>query len=148
MGILTALPEILEENERVEYLSLGAGNTGRQFDLETDRRIAEFKFINWKDGSESIRQNSLFKNFYQLAEAETDKKKCLYVLGLIQSLKFFRGRRALSSVLSRNAVLAESVRSRYGNEFTVVNEYYEAKKELVRIVDLAPVLPALVGKDG
>ena len=48
VGILTALPEILEENERVEYLSLGAGNTGRQFDLETDRRIAEFKFINWK----------------------------------------------------------------------------------------------------
>lgn len=91
------------------------------------------------------RQSSL--KFQPDPEAETDKKKRLYVLGLIQSLKFFRGRRALSSVLSRNAVLAESVRSRYGNEFTVVNEYYEAKKELVCIVDLAPVLPALVGED-
>jgi hypothetical protein len=33
VGILTALPHILEHDERIETLSLGAGNTGRQFDL-------------------------------------------------------------------------------------------------------------------
>jgi len=58
-GILAALPSILEDSEVIESLSLGAGNTGRDFDLETDRRVAEFKFINWKGGPESIRQNSL-----------------------------------------------------------------------------------------
>jgi hypothetical protein len=47
LGILLALPAILEDDEVVEELSLGAGNTGRSFDLETNRRIAEFKFIAW-----------------------------------------------------------------------------------------------------
>ena len=50
IGILLSLPKILENNEIIEYLSLGAGNTGRQFDLETNCRIAEFKFINWQGG--------------------------------------------------------------------------------------------------
>ena len=53
-GILTALPAILEKGEKVEYLSLGAGNTGKAFDLETNHRVAEFKFIHWKGGAESI----------------------------------------------------------------------------------------------
>src|SRR5207249_3548941 len=43
-GILAALPSILTDSEVVQALSLGAGNTGRLFDLETNRRIAEFKF--------------------------------------------------------------------------------------------------------
>lgn len=147
-GILTSLPEILEQGEKIEYLSLGAGNTGRQFDLETDKRVAEFKFINWKGGSESIRQNSLFKDFYGLAEAETNKNRCLYVLGLTQPLKFFRGRRALTSVMSKNAALAASFKSRYEDRFSVVNEYFETKKDIVEIIDLAPVVPALVGEAG
>src|ERR1700722_8705095 len=73
LGILLALPAILEEGEVVEDLSLGAGNTGHDFDLETNRRIAEFKFITWQGGPESIRQNGLFVDLYHLAEANTDK---------------------------------------------------------------------------
>ena len=42
LGILLCLPHILEAGETVEYVSLGAGNTGRRFDLETNLRIAEF----------------------------------------------------------------------------------------------------------
>lgn len=60
VGILVSIPLILEPQETIEYLSLAAGNTGRPFDLETDHRIAEFKFIDWKGGPESIRQNSRF----------------------------------------------------------------------------------------
>jgi hypothetical protein len=37
IGILLPLPEILEKDEFIEHLSLGAGNTGRPFDLETNR---------------------------------------------------------------------------------------------------------------
>src|SRR5512139_3454671 len=48
VGILMALPCILKEGEVVQALSLGAGNTGRSFDLETDLRVAEFKFIQWR----------------------------------------------------------------------------------------------------
>lgn len=102
VGILTALPRILENGERVESLSLGAGNTGREFDLETDRRIAEFKFIQWRGGPESIRQNGLFKDFFYLAEADASKERYLYVLGLEYPLRFLNGRRALSSILTKD----------------------------------------------
>ena len=145
VGILAALPHILDKSEVVVELSLGAGNTGRNFDLETDRRIAEFKFINWKGGSESIRQNSLFKDFYQLAEAETEKARYFYVLGTEKPLKFLTGRRKLTSVMSRNASLAESFRKRFNDDFQVVREYYDYRKDRVKIVDLLPVLPELGG---
>jgi hypothetical protein len=61
LGILLCLPHILRPGEVIEYVSLGAGNTGRAFDLETNLRVAEFKFIRWQGGPESIRENSLFK---------------------------------------------------------------------------------------
>ena len=64
IGILLALPLILEPGEEVEYVSLGAGNTGRAFDRETNLRVAEFKFTGWRGGSESIRQNGIFKDFF------------------------------------------------------------------------------------
>ena len=102
LGILLCLPRILEPGEQVEYVSLGAGNTGRQFDLETNYRVAEFKFIRWRGGAESIRQNSIFKDYVLLAEHSTVKRKHLYLLGTEHALKFLRGGRALSSVLSRN----------------------------------------------
>src|SRR5437867_4505066 len=102
IGILLCLPRLLEQGEVVEYVSLGAGNTGRAFDLETTKRIAEFKFIRWQGGPEAIRQNALFKDFYLLAEHPTEKRKYLYVLGTEHPLKFFNGGRSLSSVLSRN----------------------------------------------
>ena len=68
LGILQVLPHILEPDEMIESLSLGAGNTGKEFDLITNLRIAEFKFIFWRGGPESIRQNQLFKDFFKLAE--------------------------------------------------------------------------------
>lgn len=70
LGILLCLPHILQPGESIDYVSLGAGNTGRAFDLETTLRVAEFKFIHWQGGPESIRQNSLFKDFYEMAEHE------------------------------------------------------------------------------
>jgi hypothetical protein len=91
LGILLCLPYILELGEEIHYVSLGAGNTGRDFDLETNRRIAEFKFIHWQGGPETIRQNALFKDFYQMAEHATDKQRFLYVLGTGHVDKFFHG---------------------------------------------------------
>jgi hypothetical protein len=48
--ILLCLPHILKDHEVIEYVSLGAGNTARAFDLETNQRVAEFKFIRWQGG--------------------------------------------------------------------------------------------------
>lgn len=142
LGILLCLPEILNHGERIEAVSLGAGNTGKSFDLITDRRIAEFKFIAWQGGPESIRQNSIFKDFYYLAEDQSSKSKHLYVLGTKYPLKFFTSRRALSSILSKNVTFSEEFRSKYP-EYEVVREYYTPRKHLVQIEDVTQRLPGL-----
>ena len=143
IGILAALPEILEDNERIEYLSLGAGNTGRKFDLETNIRVAEFKFITWQGGAESIRQNSLFKDFYSLAEYDTHKKKCLYLLGTKIPNRFFNGGRSLKSVLSKDAKLSKEFFLKYGDHFEVVRDYFRFHSDKVQIIDIFSVIPGL-----
>ena len=80
LGIINLLKNILDDNEVIEELSIGAGNTNRPFDLTTNKRIAEFKFINWSGNQDTIRQNSVFKDFFELEVFKTDKKKYLYVL--------------------------------------------------------------------
>ncbi len=143
LGILLCLPHILEPNERVEYVSLGAGNNGRRFDLETNLRVAEFKFIRWRGGAESIRQNAIFKDYLQLAESETTKRKYLYLLGTEHALKFFNGGRALQSVLSRNDKVRELFFNRFGDTFKKVRDYYHAHNGLVMIEDVSHWLTEL-----
>lgn len=139
-GILHSLQSILEPGELVESTSLGAGNTGRKFDLETNFRVAEYKFIDWQGGPESIRQNGIFKDFFELAEYETAKKKFLYVVGTEFPLRFFRGGRALTSVLSRQPLLLDRVAAKYGTGVTKVCDYYELKKHEVSICDVSPYI--------
>ena len=74
VGIVNALPYLLEKGEVVESVSLGAGNSGRKHDLETDRRVAEFKFIRWR-GADAVRQDNLFADLFNLATNPTDKTK-------------------------------------------------------------------------
>ena len=143
VGIMLLLPYILDDDEKVEALSLGSGNTGKLFDLETSRQIAEFKFINWKGGSESIRQNHLFKDFFYLAEAETNKNRNMYVMGLEQPLKFLKGGRSLSSVLSTNRGLEAAFKTKYGLRLNKVNDYYNFHKDTVRLIDINQIMPVL-----
>jgi len=143
LGILLCLPHILRPDEIIDYVSLGAGNTGRAFDLETNLRVAEFKFIRWQGGPESIRQNSLFKDFYEMAEHETAKEKYLYVLGTEHGEKFFNGGRNLSSVL-RTATLRKRFSEKFGDRYRTVRDYYLPRKGLVVIQDVSPFVPELV----
>ena len=64
-------------------------------------------------GPESIRQNTTFKDFCELAAHPTGKRKHLYLLGTRHALKFFRGRRSMTSVLSRNHELRDSFFDRF-----------------------------------
>lgn len=146
IGISNALPFLLDEDEVVEYVSLGAGNTGRKFDLETNKRIAEFKFINWSGKSDTIRQNTTFKDFFELAETETDKKKYLYILDKELVLKFFNNNRALTSVLSKNRATHENFFEKYGEQYKTVSQYYNDKKHMVEIVDMKDVCPNIFNK--
>jgi hypothetical protein len=145
-GILLCLPHILEADETVEYVSLGAGNTGREFDLETNYRVAEFKFIHWRGGAEAIRQNQLFKDFYLLAESPKRKRKYLYVLGTETPFHFLNGSRKLDSVLSRNVKLLNDLQTRHGSRYKKVCDYYQAHRHLVAIEDVSPWVPELVAE--
>lgn len=144
VGGLLLLPQIMEPGEKIEYVSLGAGNSGRAFDLETDRRVAEFKFIHWRGGADTIRQNSLFKDFYLLAEHPTPKRKELYVLDTKYPLKFLRAGRALRSVLSKNVTLWEKFQAKHGDTYATVGDYYAARQHDVAIKDAAPLVPELL----
>jgi hypothetical protein len=144
LGILLCLPHVLRPGEIIEYVSLGAGNTGRAFDLETNQRVAEFKFIRWQGGPESVRQNSVFKDFYEMAEYDTRKEKYLYVLGIEHGEKFFNGGRSLSSVLSRNVKLRNRFNEKFGDHYRTVRDYYLPRKGLVVIQDVSSFVPELV----
>lgn len=147
IGILAALPHILNDGERVKSLSLGAGNTGRKYDLETDQRVAEFKFIKWRGGPESIRQNGLFKDFFYLAEdddEDTPNERYIYLVDLEHPRKFFTGNRALSSVLTKDQRLRSDFQRIYGDRFQVVREYYEHRRDRVHLCDVSDYLPAFL----
>jgi len=138
LGILLCLPHLLEPDEEVQSVSLGAGNTGREFDLETNHRVAEFKFIRWRGGAESIRQNGVFKDFFLLADSETPKRKYLYLLGTQHAEKFLQGGRALPSVLSKDEKVRARFYARFEDRFATVRDYYAAHRHLVTIEDVSP----------
>jgi hypothetical protein len=147
VGILIALPYILAEGERVESLSLGAGNTGRRHDLETDRQLAEFKFVEWRGGAEAIRQNGLFIDIFNLVSAPGTKRRVMYVVDKEHPLRFLGNRRSLSSVLSKNRAVEERFRQEHGTDFKTVREYWKTIEHKVEIVDLRVVVPALAASD-
>lgn len=144
LGVLLSLPRILEPGERVERLSLGAGSTGKPFDLETTHRVAEFKLAQWRGGPEAIRQNQLFKDLFLLAEYPTTKQlRCLYVVGTKGPMDFLHSNRRLDNVLGRNVRLKAMFEQRHGGRFATVSEYYHEVKDRVKILDLAVLLPEL-----
>lgn len=138
LGMALALPRILAADERVLHLSLGAGTNDGRFDLETDRRIAEFKFIQWR-GQDAQRHIGLFKDFYDLAEEDTVKARYLYVLNRPRVVGFLSGRSKISRLLSK-AAFEERFTKRFGDRYANVGEYFKDRKDRVEITDLADVL--------
>ncbi len=141
LGILVSLPHILDPGEKIQNLSLGAGNTGKKFDLESDRRVAEFKFIQWRGGPESIRQNTLFTDLFGLVIHESTRRRCLYGVGKEEPMRFLNNRRAISSVLSKNDAIKREFYEKYGDKYARVSEYYNDVKHLVEIIDLKELVP-------
>lgn len=80
-AIALSLPALLQPGEVIARPSLGAGyDKSRPFDLETDRRVAEFKMARWK-GSDAMRKRQTFKDLVHLAAEESDRAAELCVLG-------------------------------------------------------------------
>jgi len=71
LGILLCLPHILRPGEVIEYVSLGAGNTGRAFDLETNLRVAGISssFAGRAARNRSVKTRSLRRGELELLRA-------------------------------------------------------------------------------
>jgi hypothetical protein len=67
----------------------------------------------------------------------------LYVLETHHPLKFLNGGRALDSVFSKNVTLLRQFRSKYGDQYRTVRDYYQPRQEFVRIEDVSPLVSGL-----
>jgi hypothetical protein len=132
LGILTLLPVILEDNETVQSLSLGAGSSEeKRFDLETNRRVAEFTFTDWQ-GNDSARLQKIFKDFYRLAEYQTDRLKELWLSDDAYVLKYFTSGASVRTATHKHRDLWESFRAKYP-AIDRVREYYRLHANSVKV---------------
>ena len=103
-AITLALPKVLEPGERlVNRPSLAAGNNPSQmFDIETDRRVAEFKLAGWS-GTDATRKRGVFADLVHLAADTSERTPYLYVVGQAP-IRFLRGSRSTARwALNRGA---------------------------------------------
>jgi len=138
--ITQLLPLILEDGETVvRRPSLGAGNDReRVFDLETDRRVAEFKLSSWK-GRDGMRQRGLFADVVGLSLDETGRRRQVYVVGDLPVRFLTTSRRNAAKTLTKAAI---RVRTPAGlTEELTVSEFTHAAA--IEVLDLRTFLPTL-----
>jgi hypothetical protein len=140
-GILYALPYLLEDGEVIESLSIGAANAGSGYDLVTNLRLAEFKFIHWQPKGNAVRDKTLFQDFYKLAREQTNKTRYLYLLQTELPLRFLAGSRSILKVLDRNRRMADHFEAQFDADFKTVGEFYAAFSNTVQIVSLVDLVP-------
>ncbi|MBN1857168.1 MAG: hypothetical protein JW846_09485 [Dehalococcoidia bacterium] len=143
LGILTSLPHVLVKGEKVLSTSLGAGNRGfADFDLETNLRVAEFKFIRWRGGPEPVRKQQLLKDYLKLLWDPTPRMKQLYLTDTTHATAFLRGRTSMQSALRKSGLL-ENFRNKYGEQFQTVGQLFTFHAGEVEILDLCAIVPGM-----
>jgi hypothetical protein len=146
-AIALALPHILELHETLVRPSLAAGNTReRVFDVETNRRVAEFKLGRW-NGNDSGRQQPTVKDLVRLAAEPSDRRSELYVRGArpVRWLKSTRStiRQQLRAYQAELAVFE----SKFGDSNISVASFVAGEAANVRLIDIEAQLPALFATD-
>ncbi len=142
-AIALVLPRLLEPGERLERPSLAAGNDpSRPFDLETDRRVAEFKLARWQ-GADAMRKRQVFKDLVHLAGDDSERRPELYVLG-DRPIRFLRASRSRASWgLDR----AKRERVIFGEQFgqldRTIADFTACEGARVMLIDLEEKFPQL-----
>ncbi|MFC3960676.1 DUF2283 domain-containing protein [Nocardia jiangsuensis] len=144
--IARVLPAILEPGEVVARRpSLGAGNDpSRPFDLETDRRIAEFKVAQWK-GADTMRKRGVVADLVHLALADRDRRAQLFVVGTLPIHFLTTSKSTIEWALGRSS---PHTRARFEERFGPASDHtiagftreYGAHIELVDLTTLVPSL--------
>jgi len=142
-AIVLSLPHILEPGETLRRPSLAAGNDpSRPFDVETDRRVAEFKLSRW-DGNDAMRKRHVFKDLVHLAVEESNRAAELYVLGA-RPVRFLRATRSsVSWALDRFPATRVLFEQRFGDLVMPIPDFVSEQAARVEIIDLEGRLPAL-----
>jgi len=146
--IVQMLPALLESGEKVLVRpSLAAGNDpGRPFDLETNRRVAEFKLSFWK-GADAMRKRGVFADLVHLAMDDSDRRAQLFVVGRAP-IDFLRtGQATATWALGRSSPnLRERFAARYGTNDITIRDFTHGPGGHVELVDLTTLMPTL-GRD-
>jgi len=142
-GIIQCLSKILEKNEEVIDLSLASSSEGEGIDLDTNKRIAEFKFARWQlQNANGMRKRQVFADLVNLYLHPTTKSKELYVFNATMIKSFFSSSRAeWENVLSRSGGLDRKL-EQYLNERGIdgkyLNDVYSISK--VQVFDIDDIL--------
>ncbi|NHP14536.1 hypothetical protein G8767_13365 [Rhodococcus sp. IC4_135] len=144
--IARCLPLILEPGETVTARpSLGAGNDpSRPFDVETDRRIAEFKVSQWK-GADTMRKRGVFADLVHLALDPTERRAQMFVVGPLPKKFLVTSRSTAEWALGRSS---PHTRRRFEEKFGPAEQFTVAEftgglAAHIEIVDIATLVPSL-----
>lgn len=143
-AIALVLPEVLESGEVLKRPSLGAGNDpSRPFDLETDRRVAEFKLAGWK-GSDAARKRQTFKDLVHLAAEGSDRKAQLYISGQ-SPVHFLQSSKATAAWgLDRFPVTRQLFEDHFGSLEISISDFTNGPGAHVELIDIEALLPGLL----
>jgi hypothetical protein len=143
--ITQMLPLILAEGERViRRPSLASGDDcTRPFDLETDRRVAEFEIDVWK-GSDTMRSRAVVADLVHLALAAPGRAAELYLLGQ-RPIRFLTSSTVtVQWALNRAAPdLRARFTARFGQQDIAVRDFTRGPARHVALRDLTQFLPSL-----
>jgi hypothetical protein len=148
--IALALPKILEPGEVISNRpSLGPGNDKtRPFDLETDRRVAEFKVALWS-GGDMMRKRTLTSDLVHRALDQSGRRPELWVAGT-EPLRFLRTSTSpVGDLLSRaSRHLRTRYHDRYGEQDIPLRDFVTHHAAHIQHRDIADVLPAVAAALG
>ena len=144
--ISLALPLILEDGEYLDNRpSLGPGNDpSRPFDLQTNKRVAEFKVSVWS-GGDMMRKRGLTADLVHLAMDDSGKRAELWAVGE-GPLDFIRTcKSATNSLLARaSRHQREKFDDVYGDDASLpLGRFYQKHASEVKLCNLATVLPSV-----
>ncbi|OUS97382.1 hypothetical protein [Rhodococcus sp. NCIMB 12038] len=144
--IARCLPLILEPGETVTVRpSLGAGNDpSRPFDVETDRRIAEFKVSQWK-GADTMRKRGVFADLVHLALDPTERRAQMFVVGSLPKKFLVASQATAEWALGRSS---PHTRRRFEEKFGpaaqfTIAEFTSGPAAHIEIIDIATLVPSL-----
>jgi hypothetical protein len=142
-AIALSLSTLLQPGEIVARPSLAAGNDkSRPFDLETNRRVAEFKLARWT-GSDAMRKRQVFKDLVTLAAEESDRAAELYVLGT-RPIRFLQTSRSTARWgLDRSLPTQKLFEERFGSLDVEIADFTGGPGAHVKVIDLEERMPRL-----